>query len=155
MDSYEKVLDAADSAGVDVIDYRFASPNIKGLYCDGTAALSTDLKTAKEKSCILAEELGHFHTTTGDILDQTDVRNRKQEYRARVWAYNNLVGLTGIIRSYLAGCRNRYEMAEYLDVTEAFLTESLNCYRQKYGICTQIDNYVIFFEPCLGVLEVK
>lgn len=65
MDSYEKVLDAADSAGVDVIDYRFSSPKIRGLYCDGTAALSTGLRTTKEKSCILAEELGHFHTTAG------------------------------------------------------------------------------------------
>ena len=26
-------------------------------------------------------------------------------------------------------------------------------YKNKYGICTTIDNYVIYFEPSLGVFE--
>ena len=42
----------------------------------------------------LAEELGHHYTTVGDILDQTNVSNRKQERLARVWAYNRRIGLT-------------------------------------------------------------
>lgn len=37
-----------------------------------------------EKKCVLAEELGHHYTTIGNILDQTDTANRKQERHARI-----------------------------------------------------------------------
>lgn len=108
-----------------------------------------------EKKCVLAEELGHHYTTSGDILDQSIVENRKQELLARTWAYNKLIGLFGIVDAYKAGCRNRSEMAEHLDVTEEFLDEALERYRSKYGLYTMVDNYIIYFEPSLGVLEVQ
>lgn len=107
-----------------------------------------------EKKCVLAEELGHHYTTSGDILDQSVVENRKQELLARTWAYNKLIGLLGIVDAYKAGCRNLSEMADHLDVTEEFLDEALERYRSKYGIYTTIDNYIIYFEPSLGVLEI-
>ena len=107
-----------------------------------------------QKKCVLAEELGHYHTSFGDIMDQNLTANRKQEYRARLWAYNKLIGLSGIVSAYSAGCRNLYDMAAHLDVTEEFLQEALSCYRQKYGVCTRHEKYVIYFEPNIGVFEV-
>ena len=89
----------------------------------------------------------------GNILDQSVTANRKQELRGRIWAYNRLIGLTGILRAYKMGCRNRYEIAECLDVPEETLQEALNYYHARYGVCTQIDNFVIYFEPALGVME--
>lgn len=106
-----------------------------------------------EKKCILAEELGHYNTTVGNILDQSTFTNRKQERNARIWAYDKLIGITGLINAYKANCKSLYEIAEYLDVTEPFLLEAIGTYKQKYGPCTTIDNYVIYFEPHLGVLE--
>ena len=82
-----------------------------------------------------------------DILDQSKVENRKQEYRARLYGYNLKIGLTGLIRAYEAGCRNLYEIAEYLDATEEYLKETFECYKSKYGLCVSVDNYVIYFEP--------
>ena len=108
-----------------------------------------------QKKCVLAEELGHYHTTVGDIIDQSSVANRKQEYRARLWAYNNLIGLSGIVSAYKAGCRNAHEVADHLDITEDFLQEALTCYRQKYGVCAKYDKYVIYFEPTIGVFELR
>lgn len=58
-----------------------------------------------------------------------------------------LTGLAGLIRAYEARCRNRYEMAEYLDVTEKYLEEAIDCYKAKYGLYTSVDNYIIYFEP--------
>lgn len=116
-------------------------------------AIRKDMPEIKKK-CVLAEELGHYHTTTGDIMDQSSVENRKQERRARVWSYNKLIGLSGILSAYKAGCRNTYEMAEHLEVTEEFLQEALSCYKQKYGVCARIDNYVIYFVPTIGVFEI-
>ena len=114
-------------------------------------AIKKDLNDT-EKKCTLAEELGHYHTTVGDIMDESSTSNRKQELRARLWGYNKLIGLHGLISCYKAGCQTAYDMAEHLGVTEEFLLEALQCYRSKYGLCVQYDNYVIYFDP-VSVLE--
>lgn len=111
--------------------------------------------TGVQKKCVLAEELGHHETTTGDIINQSDTANRKQEARARLWAYDRLAGLYDIVRAYKQGCHSLYDMADRLDVTEEFLTEALQCYKSKYGTHTTIGNYVIYFEPSFGVCELK
>lgn len=115
-------------------------------------AIRQDMTETKKK-CVLAEELGHFHTTVGDIMDQSSVCNRKQEHRARLWAYNKLIGLQGIIKAYNAGCQNYHETAEYLDVTEEFLKEAITCYKNQYGSYTKVDNFMVVFEPSIAVIE--
>lgn len=152
MTEFEKLEDEAYEGNVNVINYDFASNRIKGMYCDGTVALNTSLETDAEKKCILAEELGHHYTASGNILGN-DSMSIRQEAKGRIYAYNKLIGLSGLIRAYKAGCKNLYDTSEYLGVTEDFLLEAINAYKQKYGICTAIDNYVIYFEPHLGVLE--
>jgi hypothetical protein len=125
---------------------------LKGLYTDGCIAIDKHLTTT-EKSCILAEEIGHHLTSVGDILDQTKDGNRKQEYRARLVSYDIQIGLGGIIDCYEAGCTSFYSMAEYLNVTEDYLKDALEVYKQKYGICVPYENYIIYFIPSLGVLK--
>ena len=152
MNSYEDLQDEACTDGVNVIDYPFESQRIRGLYCDGTVAISHDMTTI-EKSCVLAEELGHYHMTSGDILDQDVVANRKQEHLARLWASDKRVGLSGIILGYRKHCHNLHELADCLEVSEEFLKEALECYREKYGCYTELDGYAIMFEPRLAVVE--
>ena len=153
MNSFERLENEACEDGIEVISYHFKSDRIKGLYCNNTIALNKRLTTNAEKNSILAEELGHYHTSYGNILDLHSVEDQKQELRARLWAYNKMIGLQGIIAAYKHGCTSLHEMAEFLEVTEEFLNGSLTAYRQKYGCYTTIDNYVICFEPALGVLE--
>ena len=102
MNTYECLQDEACEDGIDVIDYTFHSNRIKGLYCDGTVAIRKDMNTA-QKTCALAEELGHHKTSVGNILDMTSAVNRKQERQARLHGYNRLIGLTGIINAFNAG----------------------------------------------------
>lgn len=85
---------------------------------------------------------------------QNNIYSQKQEQQARLWAYNKLIGLNGIINSYKHGCHNLSEMADYLDVTQEFLSEAISKYHSKYGVFTTIDNYVIYFEPNLAVIEI-
>ena len=151
MNAYERLEHKACRDGIDVIEYTFENKTIKGLYCDGTAAIRKDLETTAEKACVLAEELGHHYTSVGNILDQSNPDNRKQERKARLWGYDRLIGLSGIIRAFEYGCRNCYEMADYLGVTEIYLKECIDCYRKKYGISKKIGNYIIYFEPALTV----
>lgn len=143
--TYEQLLTTADQDGLLVKEKKLAKHD--GLLNGRRIAIRKNIATQAEKSCVLAEELGHHYTSSGDILDQTDVMNQKQEYRARLYGYNLKIGLTGLIRAYESGCRNLYEMADFLDSTEEYLKEAIQCYRSKYGVCTAIDNYVIYFEP--------
>lgn len=85
MNSYESLLEEACRDGVEVYDYPFTSERIRGLYCDRAIAIRQGMTTV-EKSCVLAEELGHHHTTAGQIIDLDSVENRKQERMARLWA---------------------------------------------------------------------
>lgn len=126
---------------------------LKGLYFDGNIALERKMSQT-EKSCVLAEELGHYYTTSGNILDQTDVSNRKQEYRARLYGFNLKIGLMGLVRAFEHGCRSASDVAEYLDVTEEYLQEAIDCYQGKYGVYATVDNYVVYFTPALGVLKI-
>lgn len=148
--TYEELLQ--ESLEQNLIVKEMYLPGYKGRIYKNRVAIRKNMTTA-EKSCVLAEELGHHHTTVGNILDQTDVSNCKQERLARLWAYNKQIGLSGIIQGYRAHCRSRYDLAEYLEVSEDFLQEALECYREKYGVYTELDGYVIYFEPCLIVME--
>lgn len=153
--NYEELLLEADNHGISVDENFPFESNVQGLYIDNNIALASTLDTATEKVCILAEELGHHYTSTGNIIDLSSVQNRKQELHARLWGYNKLIGLTGILSAYKAGCKTAYDIADYLDITEEFLNEALSCYRSKYGPFVKIDNYVIYFEPYLGVFELR
>jgi hypothetical protein len=149
--NYETLLKEADSLGLIVKEkpLRYNNGRIKG----NRIAIRKDIETTAEKACVLAEELGHYYTAVGDIIDQSSTGNRKQEMQGRILAYNKQVGLRGIIDAYLHNCQNLFETAEYLGVTEEFLNDSLTYYTNKYGVCTQVDNYVIFFQPNIGVME--
>ena len=150
--TYEQLLDAADQEGLAVKEQPLSTHD--GLIVGSRIAIRKDIPTQAKKACVLAEELGHHYTNVGDVLDQTEIDNIKQERKARMWAYNNEIGLSGILSAYKYGCQNLHEMAEHLDVTEAFLKDALDAYLLKYGKCTVIDNYMIFFEP-LGVVDMN
>lgn len=149
--TYEELLKLSDTENLIVKEKNI--PGYGGRIYKNRIAIHQGIDTSVEKACVLAEELGHHYTSVGCILDQTDLANRKQERQARLWGYNKLIGLMGIVRAFNAGCQNQYEIAEYLDVTEEYLQECINCYQSKYGICTNVDNYVIYFVPYLTVTE--
>ena len=149
--NYEALLDEAHQEGLIVKEkpLKYNNGRIKGK----RIAIRQDIETNTEKTCVLAEELGHHHTSVGNILDMNDVCNRKQERQARLWGYNKLIGLTGIIKAFQAGCQSSHEIADLLDVTEEYLQECIDCYRDKYGVYTIVDNYIIYFIPNLAVME--
>ncbi|MBF8418914.1 ImmA/IrrE family metallo-endopeptidase [Bacillus coagulans] len=140
------LLKEADQEGVEVKEKKLKSENIKGLYGDKTIWINHNLSWV-EKGCVLAEEMGHYYTTYGDILDQNMVTNRKLEKLARNWAFERLVSLEKIIQAYDFGAINCFEIADFLNVTEQFLLNSLQYYKSKYGLYTSLGAYTIFFEP--------
>lgn len=149
--NYEELLIEADDGGLLVAEMPL--PLSDGRIKGRCIAIRQDIPTLAQKACVLAEEIGHYHTNTMDIMDQGNVLNRKLERAGRLWAYDKQIGLSGIIRGYRRHCQSRHEFAEYLDVSEEFLQEALDCYREKYGIMTELDNCIIMFEPVLTVIE--
>lgn len=150
MTRYEELQDLAYKEGLITKEKPLQGNDgrIKG----SRIAIRQELDTT-EKACVLAEELGHYYTSSGDILDQQNVSNRKQERRARMWAYDHQIGLEKIVDCYKAGCHNRYEAAKHLGVTEEFLDDCMTAYRDKYGVCKRIGSYIVMFEPRFGVVK--
>lgn len=148
---YERLIKEAEDDDVKVSEVVLPK-RIKGLYCNSHIAINKCLETTTEKTCVMSEELGHHYKTNGDILDQTKLSNRKQERLARAWGYEKLVTVEDLISAYIEGIQNRYELAEYLRVTEEFIDECLKYYKEKYGLCYQIGSYIVYFEP-LGIFQ--
>lgn len=148
--TYEELLDEAESKGLIVKEkpLKYNNGRIKG----NRIAIRQDMTTI-EKKCVLAEELGHYETSVGNILDMSDVWNRKQERQARLDGYHRLIELIQLINAYERGCQNRYEIAKELEVTEEYLQECIDCYRDKYGVKVIVGEYMIIFIPNLSICK--
>ena len=143
--SYDALIKEAMQLEIDTYEMPM-TPRNKGLYADKIIWINKDISTV-EKHCVLAEELGHYHTSSGNILDQKDIRNLKQELRARGWAYEKLIPLSKILEAGQYGITGRHAVAEWLEVTEDFLQHSIEYYQRKYGLYATHSNYLIYFEP--------
>lgn len=151
MNLYESLVSEAEKQGILAQEKDLVAHD--GLVFGNRIAIRSGMNTV-EKTCVLSEELGHYHMNFGNILDTKIQNNTKQEYLGRLWGYNRLIGLTGIVRAYEAGCQNQYEIADYLNISEEFLSDAISAYKSKYGVCTAIDNYTIYFIPFLGVMKI-
>lgn len=123
---YEALLDEAYENGLIVKEKPLQAHDgrIKGK----RIAIRSSIETNAKKGCVLAEELGHYYMNSGDVINQDDVINRKQERLARQWAYKKLLPVENIQFALSDGYTQIWEMAEYLDVDEEFLKEALIYY---------------------------
>lgn len=146
--TYDELLIEADKLGI-VVKEAYLKTR-KGRCCGKRIAIHKNLSNY-EKACVLAEELGHYYLTVGDITNQQNINNRKQELIARQWGYNKKIGLIGLIKAFENGCINRHEIAEYLNITVEYLNEAIEYYSNKYGVMHRIDDYIIYFTPTVYI----
>lgn len=144
MTRYESLLVKAKHYGVDSVEMDFEKDC--GYYVDNVAFINKTSTTAC-KHCILAEELGHHFTSAGNILDQNNPNNIKQEKKARAWGVEHAVPLSLLVEAIDYPCLTRLELAEYLEITEEYLVQAIEYYKQKYGTYVTIGDYTILFEP--------
>lgn len=143
MNKYEMLLDLAAQNGVIVRENKVFKSDCLGLIKGNIIGLSCKLTNDRQRACILAEELGHYFTTVGNIIDQRSVSNRKQEKTARLWAFKKLLPLSLIVESILEGCNTIAETALYADVTDEFVYEAIKAYKAIYGDEALVDEYVL------------
>lgn len=82
------------------------------------------LGNSRHLRCVLAEELGHHFTTAGEMVPKEyyhycqRLACSKVEYKARRWAALYLIPQKQLEFAYWQGITERWEMAEYFNVTE-------------------------------------
>lgn len=129
------------TASLPVNGYYYSTEDFK------TITLNTALNTTCERCCVLAEELGHHYTTPIDLFKASPHLQERYERRALQWAAYELVPLHRLVRAWQRGIRSVWDLAEYLNVTEAFLRRALELYEAQYGVCARCGDYCIHFRP--------
>ena len=98
--NYEQLLTAADQEGLLVKEQPLTEHD--GLIRGSRIAIRKDIETQAEKSCVLAEEIGHYRTSSGNILDQNKVESRKQEYlKEAIQCYHSKYGVYAVVDNYV------------------------------------------------------
>lgn len=152
MREYDDLLINANKQGFLVVEIDLGTDAPCGK-CIGNTIYINNRITTKEKACILAEEIAHYYLTVGDITNQNDINNKKQELKARRYGYNLLIEPDDIIHAIKKGCNNRYEIADYLNISEDFFEELIEDYKKRYGIGVLVGNYYLQLEPNLGIIK--
>lgn len=134
----------ADFPQLDYIDDPLMPPVMKGLIEGKTIYLNPN-QTYIERPCTIAEEIGHYLTTVGDITAQDTLEKRKQERKARDVGAAMLVTPFSIIDCYENGCNSVLQCADFLQITVQTFTDAVKWYARKWdGIWTS-NGYCIFF----------
>mgnify|MGYP000737150680 CR=1 FL=1 len=160
--SIHRLHDIAEEAGI-IVQSAPLPERVEGLYLETplyrAILLNRDLgDETSAQHCALAEELGHHFTTAGDCLIDTGADPAsvgRAEERAKRWAADALIPLPAIAQAFMAGCRTRSEVAEYLSVTEVFLMECVGAYHRRYGKWAVLPGgFAVCFDP-FGVLKMQ
>lgn len=118
----------------------------KGLIYDDIVYLNPN-QSLQDLTETVAEEISHYLTSSGNIIDQSDIQNRKQEQKARDIASFMLVSPASLIECYENGCTQVWECAEQIGVSEELLRRAITWYSRKWeGIWTK-EGYAIYFRP--------
>lgn len=153
MDEYEYLLIEAEKKDYIVRELPL-NGGYKGRIKGNRIAIDSRLLTA-EKACVLQEELAHGELNAGNILDQSQEQNRRQEFKARMLAAQRRADLHMIVAALHQGLRSQEEIADYLCVTEEFLCAAIEGYRQKYGQYVRVGEDVLLLEPTVGLLSMR
>ncbi|AJF33416.1 hypothetical protein ST12_11820 [Clostridium botulinum] len=153
MTKYEKLLVKAEKLGIKVKEIDFETNEECGYYHNNKILINSRL-TEKQKHGVLAEEIGHHVKTYGDITDQSELKNRKQELIARREGYKFILQPLDLVYAYCHGCKNSYEIADFYDITIEKLNEILLDFKQKYGLGRRFGKYFVTFQPRFGFYEI-
>lgn len=153
MTKYETLLHEAHMLGINVLEVDVCTNKDYGLYLDNIIIINRNMNET-QKYCVLAEEISHHLTNYGDITELTKLENIREECKARRVACEKVISPNNIIKALSKGITCSHELAEELHITESFLKEALQYYKNKYGVYFVGDTHILVFEP-LRIVEVS
>lgn len=142
--TYESLI--AQYPNLMIKEVKTLPTGLAGLYLDNSILIDQH-RSNYEKHCILAEEIGHYETTYGDISDTSTIQNWKLELKARRWGYEKVVSLEKLIECHELNYRLIDEVCSHLEVTEKYLQSSIKHYHTRFGVSAHYKGYEIFFDP--------
>lgn len=109
----------AERENIEVVDYSF-DRTINGIYIDNLKCIGLEKSlNDTERKCTIAEELGHYYcNATYPLSCRNEALIDKAEYRAKKWAVKALVSPSDLEKVKLLGLKYKWEIAEFLGVTE-------------------------------------
>lgn len=134
MTTYEWLYQQATDQGVHVIDDAPLPAPFRGLYTragEQAVIWICPQMTEPQRTCVLAEEIGHHFTSYGDERTMGYWQISQQETRAIAKAIELLLPWDKLRRILLQNNWTRWELAEHLGVTEEFLRWALTYYQVK------------------------
>lgn len=144
MTRYEKLIIEVNKNGVEVEEIDFGTNKRCGKCVDNTILINYKL-TEIEKIEVLLEEYGHYKTTFGNITNLSDVRNLKQELKARDISVQEICNLDNITDCIYKGAKDRWEIAHMLDITDELFSYAIKYHARKNPIVFKED-FILYFD---------
>lgn len=152
MTKYEKLIIKAEKMGAEVRELDFGTSKPCGR-CLNNIIYVNNKVTEKAKYEVLAEEIGHYKTTYGNILNQNTIADKKQEFKARREGFKMIVEPIDIVESMKHGATDINEIADYIGISVETFFDILEDLKKRYGIGIPVGNYYIRLEPSFGIVK--
>lgn len=144
MTRYENLVCYAENIGVEVIEVDYPANKKYGRCINGYILINARM-TEAEKHEVLSEEIGHYKTTFGKITNLDDVRNLKQELKARDTSVQEICSLNNITDCIYKGAKDKCEIAEMLCVSDELFSYAIRYHARKNPIVFKED-YILYFD---------
>lgn len=94
----------------------------------------TKIHTRAQEKVAVGHELAHIQTGATYALGATAAMRQKAETRAARAEIRRLIPFADLRHAIQAGYREPYQLAEYFEVTEAFLRDAITYYTEAQGM---------------------
>lgn len=136
MKSLADIYSLIDNENIVLEEVNFKSKNIEGIYlktsdlCPIIGINRSLINNSKKYISVLAEELGHYFTSRGNLVSECityreKLNKSKEEKRARIWASNFLISDNEIIGAILQNVNTIYGLSIHFNVTEEIIKYKL------------------------------
>jgi len=125
-------------------------PKLPGVIVDNFITINKK-RSIYEKHFILAEEIGHYLTTAGNITKLNTVPKIKAEVVARRWGYEKIISLDDLVSCFEKNHLTAEDVAHDFEIEIKALKIILDHYFDKYGPSVQHKGYIINFDPFIAI----
>ena len=134
MVTLEKLYDKAEQENINI--HNFNLENHKGCYYEYKNKKFIFMNycyinSETEEKLTLSEELAHYYTGATYNIDDTYYLKEKAEYKALKWQINTLLPYSELSTQIKKGLTEIWELAEYFQVSEDFIRQALEYYKNK------------------------
>lgn len=144
MTKYESLIIYAEKIGVKVKEKDFCTNKKCAKTIDNVIYINSCM-TNCEKHEVLSEEIGHYKTTFGKITNLSDIRNLKQELKARDVSIEEICNLDNISDCIYKGAKDKLEIAYMLEVSDELFSYAIKYHARKNPIVFK-ENFILYFD---------